>query len=198
MTIKHLLTPLFIATAIAGANVPTIAKPLKKTQDAPRTTVVGNKQSAFEDLQEKFYRNAEEQEQWARDRPKREALEAARIETGLVGNWITTGNVNGVSTKIYPWIKSTGEISYSVPKEKDHVSLHGTSLRVLRPFARSSWGWDKNIFIEQSSDGKVTKYSTKWISQDEFILTVLYSNAGHRVGGQRKFVRNHGTYQHSK
>ena len=186
------------STIVVGTNIPGMAETIKETEIEATTTGTRNKQSAFEDLQKKFYDNAEQQEQWARDRPRREALEAARIETGLVGNWITTGNVNGVSTKIYPWIKSTGEISYSTPKEKDHVSLHGTSLRVLRPFDRSSWGWDKNIFIEQSSDGKVTKYSTKWISEDEFILTVLYSNAGHRVGGQRKFVRNHGTYQHPK
>jgi len=183
---KPLLAILFMSV-VTTANVPAVAETIKETSLKPQTTGIGNKQSAFEALQKKFYDNIEQEEQRVRDRPRVEALKAARIETGLVGSWITTINIKGNSTKVHPWIKSDGTISYRVPEEKSVATLHGSSLHRFRTIGNALWGYKNGVFVEGTSEDKAVQYSVEWLSEDEFILTTS-------SGSQRRFTKDLGTY----
>ena len=129
----------------------------------------------------------EQEEQRVRDRPRVEALKAARVNTGLVGSWITTINIKGTPTKVHPSIKSDGTISYRVPEQKSIATLHGSSLHKFRTIGRTLWGYKNGVFVEGTSEDKAVQYSVKWLSDNEFILMT-------NTGIQRKFTKDLGTY----
>ena len=183
---KSLLAILSI-TAVTTANLPSIAETSKETQLKPQPTSIGNKQSAFEALQKKFYDNIEQEEQRVRDRPRVEALKAARIDTGFVGSWTTTINIKGTPTKVYPWIKSDGTVSYRVLEEKSVATLHGSSLHKFRTIGTFLWGYKDGVFVEGTSEDEAVGYSVEWLSEDEFVLT-------DGAGSQRRFTKDLGTY----
>lgn len=63
---KSLLAILSI-TVVTTAGIPSIAETIKETHIKFQPTGIGNKQSAFEALQKKFYDNIEQEEQRVRD-----------------------------------------------------------------------------------------------------------------------------------
>lgn len=182
-----MLAILSVAFTIVGMQTPGIAQTSKETNLKPQSTGIGNKQSAFEALQKKFYDNIEQEEQRVRDRPRIEALKAARVQTGLVGSWITTINIKGTLTKVHPWIKSDGTISYRVPEQKSVATLHGSSLHRFRTIGKTLWGYKDGVFVEGTSEDKAVRYSVNWLSEDEFVLT-------DGAGRQRRFTKDLGTY----
>ena len=184
---KPVLTIALGVLAATSVSSAVEAGTIEKVRAKKQQPSIGNKQTQ---LWKDFHDNIEKQERWERDRPYREAQEAARVDTGLVGDWIfSTTNRDGDRLQVMSWIRSDGTmLFYLVPDPSKPAPIGG---HVIKPFARSTWGYENGILTENSNNG-TTNYQVDRVSRDELVLKVISSTAGVNSGTQYTYRKRQG------
>ena len=156
----------FLSALVAGSataltiGIPSIAETVKESQIKLEPTGIGNKD----------YRNKQS-------------------TPSIVGSWKSSVNDNEYSKtdpqEIYWDIDSNGRTTIMFRREGQRDNFNNSTYQYA-PTKKSNLG----AFTSKNSQGTTFLSAIKWISRDEFVLTLINdSNAPHRRGIQRRYVR---------